>query len=126
MINVLTHVVLVEAHRAVRCQSQILCVRQIHMLRSRTRVLKANVPEPCRRALGEKQGYRVVDAAPRTHTHEHAAGRISTKATATLWPQKGCPFDRACMTSQIQIRGAALDLIADKKRERNRIAIETA
>src|SRR6267378_2350910 len=91
VINVLADVVLVEAHRTVWRQSQILRVRHVHMLRNGIRVLETHVPEPGGRAPGEHQGYRVVDTEPRADPHGHTAGGVSMKPSRTEWPQKRRP-----------------------------------
>jgi hypothetical protein len=83
------------------------------------------VPEPSGRVPGEHQRYPVVDAEPRSDPYQPTAW-ISMKTSGAERPQKRRPFDRVRMPSQIEIRGAALELVADKERQRDRIAIEAA
>ncbi len=65
VIDVLTDVVLVHSHRAVGCESEILRIGQVQLLRLRRGVRQADVPEPDGRIGREHERNVVVDTLPR-------------------------------------------------------------
>src|SRR5579872_4188719 len=86
VIEVLTDVVLVEAHRTVGCKRQILGVGDIQALQCRAGVQEAYMPEPRRCILRQQPGERILDAEPRACANEHP--RLNAKASGTAGPEQ--------------------------------------
>src|ERR1700676_3667847 len=123
MVDVLADVVLIEPHRAIRREGQVLYISQIDGSLCFAHVFQPYMPEPGSRSSCEHERNCVVDALPVTDANQISRGVLVKPGTADR-PDEGSRFDGWYAFAQIQIRRATLDLIADEQRQRDLPVLE--
>ncbi len=112
VIEVLADVVLVQPHRAVVGQRNVLCVDQIDPACLACGVLQRDMPEPRRRRPGQHQRHAKAQARPLAGDLDAVPARADSARAAG--PEQRRPFDAGAMAAQIEVGRTALELVAEK------------
>src|SRR5581483_2404093 len=126
VVDVLTDVVLIHAHRAVGSERDILSTGQVELLYFRRGVPQQHVPEPDWGIVREREGDLVFDALPRAASGEPAAGLRRDKSRRARRAEKRGPGRLTGPAPQEEIGGATLELATEEEAEGRRAAVEAA
>jgi hypothetical protein len=124
VVEVLAHVILVEPHRTVGGESQVLGVDQVHRDGGRSRVFQHHVPEPGGCRLGQGQHDREPDALPFAGPTDLLA--VGSDASRARWAQQRDRFDDVADAPEVEVGGTAFDLVAGEEVEEDFAMVEPA
>ena len=115
VVDVVAHVVLVEAHGAVMSERQILRVNQIDRLARGADVLDGHVPEPggCR----ARQHERHLEADPLPLAMRAEPALVEPHHGGAARSEQRSPLDPRCVAAQVEVRRPSFHLRAGKEVE---------
>ncbi len=124
VVEVLADVVLVEAHRAVMGQGQVLCVDQVQGGHGIAGIFQGHMPEPGRRRLRQDQRDGEANVLPGAGQRQTLAVKTHLRWTARA--EQGDGLGHRAKPAEIQVRRTALYLVAQEQIDNNVLVIETA
>ena len=122
VVDVLAEVVLVQPHRGVLRERNVLRADEIHRLGVRAGVLQRDVPEPRRRRLGQHQRHAKGDALPLTRDVQRVG--VEPHRARAARPEQRRPLHARAVAPQVQVGRAALQFVAEEGVHDHRAAID--